>query len=471
MLLAATAAFTPLALSAALFLRLPPTAPALAPLGWPAGALRQAHSILLEPDARQAWLVAAERPSAAPASAPVACRFELATLRPSRCHELELRPRGARNALHHAFGEGSLLLVASEGVERGPLALRAVLLRPGARPMVGAPWAEAGDASPPAALVNVAWNAGARRFEAYLSRPNAGGGYDLFVLPFAAADAAPAPEPLPRAGGPLAPGAAPLAVAATSPRGVLWATADEAFYEQGERRTTLPCRDSPAVCALVASPLAPTGHYAGSGSLWFDGRGEIKPLAPHFDASERWRQIVHVAERLADDGGSSPLASRSAPDDRTLGRVEASDLEGAPLSLVVERRGLEEVLVVSGPEGARRRVARDAHAPYNWTAVPHAGGLALIDFSAGRGVALDASFGPLAPTARAAALRALLAERFERGPASVVALLVALAAYPLLALWAALARGDGRALGVALGAYVALAAALLMQNHAALFPP
>ncbi|HEU4534597.1 MAG TPA: hypothetical protein VFS00_10785, partial [Polyangiaceae bacterium] len=165
--LAATAVFVPLALSAWRFLNLPPVASALGPLGWPAGALRTAHSILLEPDARHGWLVT--RP---PSSAPLACRFELASLRPAGCHELELRPGDAKRSMHHAFGEGALLLLADEGAGPPGLALRATLLRPGERPIVGERWADPGSGAPggPASLVNVAWNAHARRFEAYLTR-------------------------------------------------------------------------------------------------------------------------------------------------------------------------------------------------------------------------------------------------------------------------------------------------------------
>ncbi|HEU4409848.1 MAG TPA: hypothetical protein VFS43_31635 [Polyangiaceae bacterium] len=472
LLFAATVAFGPLLLSAALFLRLPPEAPPLAPLGWPP-ALRGTHAILLEPGARRGWFVAPSPPGAAPAGGLVACGFELATLRASPCHALGLRPREARGALHHAFGAGSLLLVANEGADRGPLALRATLLRSEGPPLAGPLWTDEAGAAPAASLVNVAWNARAGRFEAYLARPNGDASYDLFVLPFAGASAAAAPERLALAGAGPALGAQPMAVTGSEPRGVVWATPSAAVYARGEERTPLPCRDPPFACVLVASPLALAGHYAGSGSLWFDGRGEVTPLAPYFDSSERWRQIVHVVARLSDDGGSSPLASRSVSDDRSFGRIEASDLKGNPVGVLVEHRGFEEVLVVVDPGGARHRVARNAHAPYNWTVVPHAAGLALFDFSSGRGVALDASYRVRVPRARLATLRDVLARRFDLGPLSVVAFLAALAAYPLLLLWAALARRGGRgdALAAALAAYVAVVAIFLLQNRAYIFPP
>lgn len=469
--LAATTVFVPLLVSTWLFLNLPPTAPALGPLGWPAGALRTAHSILLEPDMHNAWLI-----TRAPSSAPVACRFELETLRPLRCHDLELRPNAAKQALHHAFGEGTLLLVTNESVERGPLAMRATLLRPGGRPIAGPRWAdesaEERAAKGPAALVNVAWNASARRFEAYLARAREGARPELFVLPFDPAGAALAPEAIVLIGERPPEGSLPLAVGASEPRGVLWATPREALFEQGEKRTVLPCRDPPAACVSVASPLAPTGHYAGSGSLWFDGRGEVKPLAPHFESSERWRQIIHVVARLSNDGGSSPFASRSISDDANFGRLEASDRRGDPVGVLVEHRGAEAVLVVVDPEGLRHRIARDAHAPYNWTAVPYAGGLALFDFSSARGVVLDDAYQLVAPHARWAAMREVLSKRFAGAPALVVAFLCSVAAYPLLALWVARARrGAGNALVFSLVAYVGVVVVFLVQSRESIFPP
>jgi hypothetical protein len=469
LLFAATVAFAPLLLSVALFLRLPPAAPPLAPLGWPA-AIRSKLAILLEPDARNGWFFAPAPSHEAPGRGLLACRFELVTLRSSPCHELGLNPREAKGALHHAFGAGSLLAVANEGDERGPLALRAALLRPGRGPLTGPLWSDEAGA-PPASLINIAWNAHVGRFEAYLARPNQDGSYDLFALPFAEASAT-APERLALARVDSA-GALPMAVTASEPRGVLWATPNAAVYVRGEERTTLPCRDPPLACALVASPLSLTGHYAGSGSLWFDGRGEITPLAPYFDSSERWRQFVHVVERLSDEGGSSPLASRSVFDDRSFGRIEASDLRGNPVGVLVERRGFEEVLFVVDPEGGRHRIARDAHAPYNWTVVPHAGGLALFDFSSGRGASLDASYQAPEARSRLATLREVLAKRFELAPLAVVAFLGALVAYPLLVLSAALARREGpvNALTVALATYVAVVALFLLRNLADIFPP
>jgi hypothetical protein len=482
LLFAATVAFAPLALSAALFLRLPPEAKPLAPLGWPAAALRTAHTILLEPDGAHGLLVApAPSPatkapaasSAAPAKGPVLCRFELDTLRASPCHELELRPREAKNALHHAFGGGALLLVASEGGEGQPLALRAALVRPGEAPIVGASWSNGAFVAPSASLVNAAWNAHARRFEAYLARTNSDGAPDLFVLPFVGASAAPAPEPLARPGAGLANEALPMAVTASEPRGVLWATPAGAAYVRGDEQTILPCRDAPFACVLVASPLVPTGHYASSGSLWLDGRGQVKPLAPYFESPEHWRQIVHVVTQLSPDGASSPLASRSVSDELNFGRLEASDAEGNPVSVIVERRGFEEVLVVVDPRGARHRVARSAHAPYNWTVVPSAKGLALFDFSSARGVSLDTSYRALSPPERATTLREVLAHRFELGPLSVVAFLAALVAYPALALWAALARRKPShpALAWSLAAYTVIVVIFLAQNQYYIFPP
>jgi hypothetical protein len=473
--LAATTVFVPLLVSAWLFLNLPPTAPALGPLGWPAGALRTAHSILLEPDMHHGWLV-----TRAPSSAPVACRFELGTLRPLRCHDLELRPNATKQALHHAFGEGSLLLVANESVERGPLTVRATLLRPGERPISGALWADEGAnpktderaAKGPASLVNVAWNASARRFEAYLARASQGALPELFVLPFDPAGAALTPEPIVLVGARPPEGSWPLAIAASEPRGVFWATPREALFEQGEKRTVLPCRDPPAACVSVASPLAPTGHYAGSGSLWFDGRGEVKPLAPHFESSERWRQIIHVVARLSNDGSSSPFASRSISDEVNFGRLEASDRRGDPVGVLVEHRGAEAVLVVVDPEGLRHRIARDAHAPYNWTAVPHAGGLALFDFSSARGVVLDDTYQLAVPRARWAAMREVLSKRFAGEPALVVAFLFSLVAYPLLALWIRRARGSAsNMLLFSLAAYISIVVVFLVQGRASIFPP
>lgn len=472
LLFAATATFTPLAVSAGLFLRLPPVAPALGPLGWPAGAPRTEQAVLLEPDARHAWFVAPPRRSE-PAAPYVACRVELASLRPSQCHELDLRPRKGRGALHHAFGDGALALVADEGDGRDRLALAAVLLRPGAPPATTVRWADGGGGAAPATLLNVAWRARAGRFEAYLARPGAGAAYELWALALGGA-AAPAPEPLRPGGVRAAPGATPLAVGATDPPGVLWATGRELVYDRGDSVAPLPCRESPVACAAVASPVAPEGRYVGSSSLWFDGRGEVRPLAPHFASSERWRQVVHVAVRLSDDGGSSPLASRSVADEVAFGRLEASDVRGEPISVLVARGGLERVLVVVGPDGARHRVAREAGAPYEWTAVPHAGGLALVNFGAGRGVSLDASYRPRAPRARLAELGAVTAGRARLAPASVAAFFAALVAYPTLALWAACGRRDGaagRALARALAAYAALVALFLWRNYGYLFPP
>ncbi len=472
-LVLATLLFAPFAVSAFLFVRLPPAASTLTELGWPRDAAGSVVQVLVEPEGRTAWIVAT---SAIDGRNVSACHVDLTSGRAIACHRIATMPVAQTPDVFYAYGAGRLLLLVSAPRSSVQLALLTRDVSPVFAEVPG-PWGDGFQRG--RMLTNAAWNVSDARFEIYASQVE----MDPRMRPalervsVTTSGVLGAWERI-AFGNALPPGSesgpALAGLPGLPPGAVLAGTLGIAIVRGDSVRAlaVLPCRFSWRSCLAVASASTIASARFTQRTAWLDDLGQLTPLPLETGGGDgAWV----IAQALTRDGGAVPVLGRAV---RESGR-NGLEFELRPRDRVTVRvvsRGGESVLSARTSDGRERLLARDAEA-HEWQPIPWSGGVLLVQPRRGA-LALDSQLGPLHSGSRWRSLQAIIAHRFHLDAGSTVVYLLLLLSFPLLfALGARALRRSRtgamvpRGLVGALITFAVMAALILSLNSGNIFPP
>lgn len=478
-LLLAAAVFAPFAVSAALFVGLPPAGTPLEELGYSGSPVGRPVKIVVEPSGRTAWFVLLGYRGTGHLVLR-ACRVELATGRALTCPLLAEATGGDHfGRLLHAYGEGRLLVLVPQRDARRGTRLKLALLgdaSPVLRELPGAWSAAHGDGSEPLTLT---FDAKARRFELFAATttaPIAGQRVRIAVD----GQAGPLePVRLPAAHPPGVTIWTPMGALPGDPARVVLFDLRGYWLANGAKVTRLGAVTCTAAwarsCLVLPSTVQHDDLVLRWATSWLDASGTLQPLADGGPAAlgELRRTLV---ERVEPSGALRPVLGWHAvggAEEAFRTRLPSGEL----LTAAIRVRGSEQVLLLSKGSGPARRVAREAHTLGDWTFVPWKGGLFALQRD--RALPLDLELRPVVRASRLANLGSVLAERFRLAAPATAIYLASLLGFPILAVWALRRLAGQRRAGsvpvggplVALVCYVLVAGLLLLDNWRFLFPP